>query len=172
MFKKSVSKILRSNNNKLFCNVHTEANMKKLNIELPELVPPKGNYMSFVKSGNMAYLSGHLPLKDGNLVTGVVGDDVNLEQAQDAARCVGLQLLGTMKLNLGDLDKVKRIVRVGAFTQCTNDFKDQALVANGCSDLFYQVFGDKGTHVRTSVGTNSLPLNVCVEIDCMIEIEE
>ena len=172
MFKKSISNILRTYNKNLSRHVHTEANMKKLNIELPELVPPKGNYISYVKSGNMAYLSGHLPLKNGTLITGVVGKDLNLEQAQEAARCAGLQLIGTMKLNLGDLDKVKRIVRVGGFVQCTNDFNDQALVTNGCSDLMHEVFGERGLHVRTSVGTNSLPLDICVEIDCIIEFEE
>ena len=126
--------------------------MKALGIELPVIEPPKGNYISYLENGNKAYLSGHLPLHNGKLMTGIVGKDLNLEEAQLAARSAGLQLIGTMKLNLGNLDRVKRIIKVNGFVQCTNEFKDQAQVTNGCSDLFHQVFQERGLHVRTSTG--------------------
>jgi len=153
--------------------VATEARMKELGIEIPEVVKPKGNYVSFVRVGNMAYLAGHLPMgPDGNLRTGRVGADLEVEDGYEAARYCGLQLLGTMKAYLGDLDKVKRMVRVGGFVQCTEEFSKQANVLNGCSDLLGEVFQENGVHVRTAVGTSALPLDVAVEVDCIIEIDD
>ena len=158
-------------------NVHfsTAKRIEEMGLVLPELVKPKGNYISFVQTGNTAFLSGHLPLspKTNEFITGWVGKDLTLEQGYEAASFCALQLIGTMNLYLdGDLDRVKRIVRVGGFVQCTEDFNKQHLVLNGCSDLLGELFQERGVHVRTAVGTSSLPLDVAVETDCIIELHD
>ena len=107
--------------------------------------------------GNVAFLSGHLPYANGELITGKVGDTVTPEDANAAARAVGMGLVTTLKHNLGDLDRVKRIVKLS--------------VINGCSDFMFEVFEDKGVHARSAVGSNALPLNVCVEVEAIVEIE-
>ena len=115
---------------------------------------------------------GHLPVQeDGTFKTGKVGESVTEEEGKEAARLCGLQLIATMKKELGDLDKVTRIVKVGGFVQSADSFHMQPAILNGCSDLFKEVFGEKGIHARTAVGLPTLPLNVSVEIDAIIEVE-
>ncbi|CAE7747108.1 TCP17 [Symbiodinium microadriaticum] len=129
--------------------------------------------MPFVQSGKMIYLAGHLPQDPtGKLVTGKVGKDVPVDDAYAAARLIGTNLITTMKSAVGDLDKVKRIVKLVGFVQCEGDFTQQPAVVNGCSDLMVEVFGmEKGRHARSAVGTNALPLGVAVEIEAIIEVE-
>jgi enamine deaminase RidA (YjgF/YER057c/UK114 family) len=103
-------------------------------------------------------------------VTGKVGKDVSVEEGYDAARLVGLNLCATLKHNLGDLDKVKRVVKLTGFVNCIDGFGQQPAVINGCSDLFLKIFEDKGAHTRSAVGTNALPLNVAVEIEAIFEV--
>ena len=121
--------------------------------------------------GNVAFLSGHLPYANGELITGKVGDTVTPEDANAAARAVGMGLVTTLKHNLGDLDRVKRIVKLVGFVNCTDGFTQQPSVINGCSDFMFEVFEDKGVHARSAVGSNALPLNVCVEVEAIVEIE-
>ncbi len=152
---------------------HIEAKIESLGFTLPPSPSPKGNYMPFVKSGNLVFLSGHLPQKhDGSLITGRLGDNMSVEEGQKAAQLIGLNLLSTLKVACdGDLDRVKRVVKLVAFVQCTNDFNSQPMVVNGCSDLLGTVFGPEiGRHARSAVGTNALPLGVAVEIEAVVEI--
>ena len=106
----------------------------------------------------------------GSLIVGKVGEDLTVEQGYEAAKFVGLNLLSTLKHNLGDLDKVKRVVKLFGLVNCVNGFGQQPAVMNGCSDLMVKVFGENGRHVRSAVGTNALPLNVCVEVEAVFEL--
>lgn len=117
--------------------------------------------------------AGHLPQPAGDkpLITGKVGRDLTTEEANEAAKIVGLNIIATLKNHLGDLDRVKRIVKLVGFVNCVDDYKEQPLVINGCSNLLGEVFGDKGTHARSAVGTNALPLGVSVEIEAIVEVE-
>jgi enamine deaminase RidA (YjgF/YER057c/UK114 family) len=149
----------------------TEQRLQELGLVLPTPGSPKGNYISWVRVGNVAYLSGHLPIPiEGPMLTGTLGKELELKDGYEAARLTSLQLLATMQKELGTLDRVERIVRLGGFVQSTSDFKDQALVMNGCSDLFLDVLQDRSYHVRTSVACNTLPLDVAVEIDAIVQI--
>mmetsp|Transcript_4472 Transcript_4472/g.4487 ORF Transcript_4472/g.4487 Transcript_4472/m.4487 type:complete len:171 (-) Transcript_4472:288-800(-) len=167
--------ILRSNKVRLLTrSLHVESKISSLGITLPELAEPKGNYVPYVRTGNTIFLSGHLPQKaDKTFVTGRVGDNVSLEEARAAARLIGVNLIASMKhATGGDLDKVKRVVKLVGFVCCTENFKEQPQVMNGCSDLMVEVFGpEKGRHARSAVGTNALPLGVAVEVEAVIEIE-
>ena len=121
------------------CKV-TEARIDELGLVLPTINPPKGNYISFLKVGNMVYLSGHLPIPaEGDMVTGRLGESLNTKQGYEAAKLCGLQMIATLKINLGDLDKIKQVVKVNGFVNSTDTFTEQATVMNGCSDLFHQV---------------------------------
>lgn len=153
--------------------VHVEAKLVQMGITLPHVPSkPKANYVSWVKIGNLIYISGHLPQKlDGSLISGRLGENMNLSEGQEAARLVGIQLLATMKSAVGDLDKIKRIVKLFGIVNSTNDFHSQHLVVNGCSDLMGDVFGlDVGQHARSAIGTSVLPLGVPVEIEAIIEV--
>jgi len=134
---------------------------------MPEPAVPKGNFVNYVVvNETTVYLSGHLPQPaDGALLTGKVGKDLDVDAAKEAAKIVALNLCATLKKNLGDLDKVKRIVKLVGFVNCVDGFSQQPAVVNGASDFFVQVFGAKGAHARSAVGTNALPLNVPVEIE-------
>lgn len=147
--------------------------MEKLGLKMPEPAVPKGNFVNYVVlSDNTVFLSGHLPQPhNGPLITGKVGQDLDVDAAKEAAKIVGLNLCATLKHNLGDLDKVKRIVKLVGFVNCVDGFAQQPAVINGCSDLMVELFGAKGAHARSAVGTNALPLNVPVEIEAIIEIE-
>lgn len=150
-----------------------EIKLEELGIQLPP--PPKqmGVYQLLVQTGNLAFLSGHGPfLDDGSVITGRVGADMSLEKAQDAARQVGLNILATLKNELGSLDRVSRLIKTLALVNCTNDFFDQPAVINGFSELFAEVFGgETGIGARSAMGTNSLPGNIPVEIEIIIELK-
>ncbi len=149
-----------------------EAKLKELKIELPTLGKPIANYVHVVRSGNLLFLAGKGPSKtDGTYITGKVGKDLTLEQGQEAARLTAINQLAVLKAELGDLNKVKRIVKVLGMVNCEGDFKDHPKVINGFSDLVVQVFGEKGKHARSAVGMCSLPMNMAVEIELIVEIE-
>ena len=153
--------------------VHAEAKIAQLGMNLPAVSPPKGSYvLAQWADQKTLYLAGHLPKTPaGDLVTGKVGKDVTVEQAKLAAESAGLSLLATLKATLGDLDKVEQVIKVVGFVNCVDGFADQPQVINGCSDLLFKVFGDKGKHARSAVGTNALPLGVCVEIEMVVRVK-
>jgi enamine deaminase RidA (YjgF/YER057c/UK114 family) len=147
-------------------------NLLKVGITLPTPATPIANYVKFVQVGKLIYLSGHGPLlTNGNYLTGKLGKDLNIEQGYEAAKLCGVALLSTLQLAIGDLSKVKRIVKATGFVNSTENFTDQPKVINGFSDLMVAVFEDKGKHARSAVGTASLPLNMAVEIELIVEIE-
>jgi enamine deaminase RidA (YjgF/YER057c/UK114 family) len=146
--------------------------LKELNIELFTPSKPIANYVKAVRVGNLLYLSGHGPGKaDGSNITGKVGADMTTEQGYEAAKQAGVSILSTLKDELGDLNKVKRIVKVLGMVNCTETYTDQSKVINGFSDLMVAVFGEKGKHARSAVGMNSLPGNIAVEIEIIVEIQ-
>jgi len=150
-----------------------ESRIKSLGIQLITPTAPIANYVKAVRVGNMVYLSGHGPDKrGGGHITGKVGSDLTLEEARDAARLAGISLLSTLKGQIGDLNKVKRIVKVLGMVNCEADFKDHPKVINGFSDLMVAVFGEKGKHARSAVGMCSFPLNLAVEIELGVGILE
>ena len=147
-----------------------EARLRELGIELPKVPVPVANYVPAARLGNVIFLAGTGPIKpDGKLATGKVGIDVTLE-ANQHARLVGVGLLAVMRQELGSLDKVVRVGRVFGMVNAAPDFTDHPKVINGCSDLFVQVFGDRGRHARCAVGMASLPFNITVEIEAVIEV--
>ncbi len=150
-----------------------EARLTKLQIELPPSPKPIGVYRPIVIVGNLAYLSGHGPLKpDKKLITGRLGLDMDVEAGYDAARMTGLAILATLKTNLGSLDKVKRLVKLLGLVRCTDSFDQQPAVINGCSELFRDVFGEEhGVAAQSAMGTNALPSGMAVEIEAIFEIE-
>lgn len=149
-----------------------DARFAELNLELPPAPQPVGVYKPLVIVGNLAYLSGHGPLlPDKSLITGKVGSDLNLEQAKLAARQVGLALLATLKSQLGSLSRVSRVVKVLGMVNATPDFQEHPKVINGASELFAQVWGpDAGVGARSAVGMGSLPTNIPVEIEMIVEL--
>jgi len=149
-----------------------DAHLADLGITLPAAAAPAANYVPFVQSGKLVFVSGQLPFKDGAVLhAGTVGGDVTVEQAQAAARQTALNIIAQVKAACGgDLDKVVRCVKLGAFVACVDGFTQQPQVVNGCSDLMVEVFGDKGRHARFAVGTNALPLATCIEIDAVFEV--
>ena len=149
-----------------------EERLTKLGLELPPAPKPVGLYKPMVVVGNLAYLSGHGPLKkDGTLITGRLGDGMTLEEGQAAARQTALAMLATLRFSLGTLDRVSRLIKVLALVRCTDDFDKQPLVINGCSQVFADVFGpDQGIAARSALGTNALPGGIAVEIEAIFEI--
>ena len=149
-----------------------EVRLQELHITLPPAPKPVAKYKTAVLAGNMLYVSGHGPAKiEGKPSTGKVGKDLTLEQGKDSARAVGLNVLATVKATLGSLDKVKRLVKTLGLVNCPADFKDQPLVINGFSELMADVFGDDaGVGARSAVGTNALPGDIPVEIECIFEV--
>ena len=147
-----------------------EARLKELKIELPPVPKPAGNYVHAVRTGNLLFLAGKGPFNpDGSVPKGKVGRDVPTEEAYKHARSIGLTLLAVMKETLGDLDRVKRVVKVLGMVNAIPEFGDQPKVINGCSDLFVEVFGEKGRHARSAVGMGSLPGGITVEIEAIVE---
>lgn len=145
---------------------------KDLGIELPEATKPMANYVKAVRTGNLVFLAGHGPSKpDGTYITGKVGTVLTVEQGAAAARQTGIALLSTLKAELGDLNRVKRIVKVLGMVNCSENFTEQPKVINGFSDLMVEVFGEKGKHARSAVGMIALPQNISVEIEMIVEIE-
>ena len=146
--------------------------LKELGIELMVPSKPIANYVKAVRVGNLLYLSGHGPsLADGTTIAGKVGVDMTLEQGYEAAKQTGVSILSTLKAELGDLNKVKRVIKVLGMVNCAPTFGDQPKVINGFSDLMVAVFGEKGKHARSAVGMNALPGNMAVEIEIIVEIE-
>lgn len=150
-----------------------EDRIVSLNIELPEAPKPLGLYKPAVICGNLAYLSGHGPLRnDGTLITGRLGATMDVEAGQAAARQTGLAMLATLKATLGSLDRVTRVIKLLALVQSTDDFGEQPKVVNGCSQLFSDVFGpENGISARSALGTNALPGDIAVEIEGIFEFK-
>ena len=149
-----------------------ESRLAELGLVLPDTPEPVASYVTFARTGNIVYTSGHGPMRlDGSWVTGKVGVDLDIDEGREAARLVGLGLLATLRGNLGSLDRVIRVVKLLGMVNCTPDFADQPAVINGCSDLLVDVFGDVGRHARSAVGLASLPMNIPVEIEAIVEVE-
>ena len=150
-----------------------EENLKSLGITLPKLSSPIANYVNYVRTGNLIYFSGTGPsLEDQGYIKGKLGKDLTIEQGQEAARITGINLIAKLKNAIGDLSKVKRIVKVLGMVNSTESFTDQPKVINGFSDLMVAVFGDKGKHARSAVGMAALPMNMAVEIEMIVEVED
>jgi enamine deaminase RidA (YjgF/YER057c/UK114 family) len=150
----------------------TEQRLKELGIELAPAIGPLANYVNAVRTGNLLYLAGKGPGLAGQpMPSGKVGRDFTIEQGYEYARQTGLSLIAVMKAELGDLDKVTRIVKVLGMVNATPEFGHQPEVINGCSDLFVEVFGDRGKHARSAVGLGSLPRGIPVEIEVIVEVE-
>ena len=147
--------------------------LAELGIELAAPAAPVANYVGYVVSGNLVFVSGQVTLDNGEFkYIGKVGSDLSVEEGAEAARLCGINILAQVKDACGgDLDRVKRIVKLGGFVNSDTDFTQHPQVINGCSDLMVDVFGDKGKHARFALGAGSLPLNVAVEIDAVVEIE-
>ena len=154
-----------------------EAKIADLGHTLPDVTAPKGTYVLAQQTGNLLFTAGHLPQTphgdgtDAPFVTGKVGEDLDVNAGYRAAQYAALSLMATIKHTVGDLDKV-RFVKLVGFVNSTNDFIEQPAVINGASDLIGEVFGDRGAHARSAVGVNTLPLNVSVEIEAVVEIVE
>jgi enamine deaminase RidA (YjgF/YER057c/UK114 family) len=150
-----------------------EERLKENGITLTAPSAPVANYVNVVRVGNLLFLSGKGPAKpDGSYVIGKVGKDLTAEQGYDAGRLAAISHLSVLKAELGNLGKVKQIVKVLGMVNCTGDFKDQPKVINGYSDLMVEIFGEKGKHARSAVGMNSLPLGIAVEVEVIVEIED
>ena len=148
-----------------------EARLEELGIELPEAAAPAANYVPYVIAGNQLWIAGQVPFWNGELkCIGRLGDDVTVEQGQEAARICALNIIAQAKAALGQLDRVRRVVKMGGFVNAIPDFTDHPKVVNGASDLMVEVFAEAGRHARFAVGAGSLPLGVAVEVDAVMEI--
>lgn len=148
-----------------------EARLKELDIALPVAAAPVAAYVPAVLAGGLLHVSGQLPFRDGALMTGRLGADRDLDYGVEAARRCGLMLLAQIEAALGSLDRVERVVKLGAFINSTADFTDQPKVANGASELMVEVFGEAGKHARSAVGVPVLPLGAVVEIDAIVQVK-
>ena len=144
--------------------------LESLHITLPPVATPAAAYVPFVKTGNLVFLSGHISKKEGQVWAGQLGKNVQTEEGKLAARAVAIDLMGTLQAAVGDLNQVKRIVKVMSLVNSTADVTEQHLVTNGCSELLGQVFGDAGIHARSAFGVAQLPMGACVEIELIAEI--
>ncbi len=147
-----------------------EAKLAELGLVLPEPAAPVAAYVPVVVAGGLAHVSGQLPFIDGVLIKGRLGEDVTTGEGYDAARACGLMILAQLKAALGSLERVERVVKLGAFVSSTADFTDQPKVANGASELMAAVFGDSGKHARSAVGVPVLPLGAAVEVDAIVAV--
>lgn len=149
-----------------------EKRLSDLGITLPVPAAPVANYVAFARSGNLLLTSGQLPLKDGKLTaTGLLGRDVDVAAGQEAAKYCAVNVLAQARAALGDLEKIRRVVKITVFVASTPNFVEQHLVANGASDFLAAALGEKGKHARSAVGSASLPLNAPVEIEAILEVE-
>ncbi|MDC0252559.1 RidA family protein [Chloroflexi bacterium] len=149
-----------------------EEKLKELGIELKSPPTPVANYIPVQQTGNLIYLSGQGPRDEsGNFITGKVGSNISAEEAYDLSRNTAINLLSAMNAYLGSLDKVVKIVKVFGMVNAEQNFIDHPKVINGCSDFFVEIFGDKGRHARSAVGMGSLPNNMAVEIEIIVEVE-
>ncbi|MHB1123620.1 MAG: RidA family protein [Ramlibacter sp.] len=144
--------------------------LEELGITLPPVAAPAAAYVPFVRTGNLVYLSGHIAKKDGKPWVGQFGRNMTTDEGKAAARAVAIDLMGTLHAAVGDLNKVRRIVKVMSLVNSTGDFTEQHLVTNGASELLGQVFGDKGQHARSAFGVAQIPLGACVEIELVVEV--
>ena len=144
--------------------------LKAMGIALPPLATPAAAYVPYVRTGNLVFVSGHIAKRDGKPWVGQLGLNVDTATGKLAARAIAIDLLGTLHAAVGDLNKVKRIVKVMSLVNSTATFTEQHLVTNGCSELFAEVFGDKGTHARSAFGVAQIPLGACVEIELIAEV--
>jgi enamine deaminase RidA (YjgF/YER057c/UK114 family) len=150
-----------------------EKRLSELGIALPIPPKPAGSYIPVVTSGNLAFVSGQIPVQDGKVVfTGKIPSEKSLEEAQKAARLCAINILAQLKSSLGDLDRITRIVSLAGFVNATPEFADHPKVINAASDLFFEIFGENGKHSRVAVGTSSLPLNSSVEISAVVEFTD
>ncbi|MEY2800883.1 MAG: hypothetical protein RL513_467 [Pseudomonadota bacterium] len=145
--------------------------LKELNITLPPVATPAAAYVPYARTGNLVFLSGHIARKDGKPWVGQLGKDMDTAQGQAAARAIAIDLLGTLQAAVGDLEKVRRIVKVMSLVNSTSTFTEQHLVTNGCSELLGQVFGERGAHARSAFGVAQIPMGACVEIELIAEVE-
>ena len=153
-------------------NYKIESRIDSLGIKLSSPSPPVANYVNVVQTGKLLFLAGKGPKDDAsNNIVGRLGDDMTVEEGYQAARRIGIAQLSVLKTHLGNLNRVKRIVKVNGMVKCTEDFTKQSLVINGYSDLMVEVFGSNGKHARAAVGMNALPGGICAEIEMVVEIE-
>lgn len=154
-------------------NFDVEQRLNELGIELSSPSPPTANFVRTVKVGNLVFLSGHGPDKpEGGRVIGKVGGDLSLEQGNEAARLTGISLLSSLKAEIGDLNKIRRFVKVTGMVNADPSFTEHSQVVNGFSDLMVEIFGDDGKHARAAVGMSSLPFNMAVEIEAIVEVTD
>jgi len=148
--------------------------LKDLNIELPPLTPPAtaGVYVPFLRTSNLLFLAGHIAKVDGKPWMGQLGADLSTEQGKSAARNVAIDLLGTLHAAVGDLGRIRRVLKLTVLVNSTSRFTEQHLVANGASELFAAIFGDGGMHVRSAFGAAQIPFGACVEIDLTAEVDD
>jgi len=152
--------------------IDPEKRLKEMGIELPTSTAPVANFVRAVRSGNLVFLSGHGPRKaDGSYITGKVGREVSIEQGREAARLTAINLLSTLKGEIGDLNQVKRIVKVLGMVNAGESFTEHPQVMNGFSDFIVSVFGERGKHARSAVGMVSLPFGMAVEIEMIVEVK-
>ena len=145
--------------------------LKELNITLPPVATPAAAYVPFVRTGNLVFISGHIAKKDGKAWVGQLGKTMQTEEGKQAARAIAIDLMGTLQAAVGgDLTRVKRIVKVMSLVNSGPEFTEQHLVTNGASELFGQVFGDKGAHARSAFGVAQIPMGACVEIELIAEV--
>jgi enamine deaminase RidA (YjgF/YER057c/UK114 family) len=144
--------------------------LSELHIELPPVAVPAAAYVPFVQTGHLIFLSGHIAKKDGKPWIGQLGRNMQTAEGKDAARAVAIDLLGTLHAAVGDLNKIRRIVKVMSLVNSTPDFVEHHLVTNGCSELLGQIFGEKGAHARSAFGVAQLPMGACVEIELIAEL--
>lgn len=150
-----------------------EDRLRQLGIELPAAPPPGGNYVSAVKSGNHLYVSGQLPTFDGRLMaSGVLGRDIDVTAAARGARQCAINILGHVKTAAGDLERIRRVVKLTVFVASASDFTEPHLVANGASDFLVELLGEQGRHARSALGVATLPLGAAVEVEAIIELED
>ena len=148
-----------------------EKRLADLGVTLPAAAAPAANYVPFVRSGNLLFTAGQLPLKDGKLqAAGLLGRDLDTVAGREAAKLCAINILAQTKAALGDLEKIARVVKITAFVASTTDFTEQHLVANGASDFLAAALGERGKHARSAVGMASLPLNAAVEVEAIIEV--
>ncbi|MCG1043092.1 RidA family protein [Mycetohabitans sp. B8] len=145
--------------------------LKALGIELPALGAPAAAYVMSAQAGKTVFLSGHIAKRNGQVWAGKLGDTIGTEEGQQAARSIAIDLIATLHAHVGDLNRVKRIVKVMSLVNSTPDFTEQHLVTNGASELFVAVFGERGKHARSAFGVAQIPLGACVEIELIAEVE-
>ena len=147
-----------------------EAKIRELGLDLAANAPV-ANYVPAVRTGNLVFLSGHGPFQDGKLIRGRLGGNMDVEQGRQAARAVAVQLLASLRAEIGSLDRVSRIVKLLCLVNATRKFKEHPQVANGASDLLVEIFGERGKHARSAIGVSGLPAGMAVEIEMIVEVD-